>query len=41
MDHVETSRAAFKSSDIGIGRLIAHAQQDDVKKNLSKIRRRS
>jgi len=34
MDDVETLRAAFKSSGIDIDRLIARAQQDDVKKKL-------
>jgi 2-hydroxychromene-2-carboxylate isomerase len=34
MDDVETFRAAFKSSGIDIDKLIARAQQDDVKKKL-------
>jgi 2-hydroxychromene-2-carboxylate isomerase len=34
MDDLEIFRAAFKSSDIDIDRLIARAQQDDVKKKL-------
>jgi len=34
MDDVEVCRAAFKSSGIDIDRLIARAQQDDVKKRL-------
>ena len=34
MDDVETFRIAFKSSGIDIDRLIARAQQDDVKKKL-------
>jgi 2-hydroxychromene-2-carboxylate isomerase len=34
MDDVEIFRAAFKSSGIDIDRLIARAQQDDVKKRL-------
>jgi 2-hydroxychromene-2-carboxylate isomerase len=34
MDDVEVFRAAFKSSGIDIDRLIARAQQDDVKKRL-------
>lgn len=34
MDDVETFRAAFRSSGIDIDRLIARAQQDDVKKKL-------
>jgi 2-hydroxychromene-2-carboxylate isomerase len=34
MDDLETFRAAFKSSGIDIDRLIARAQQDDVKKKL-------
>lgn len=34
MDDVETFRVAFKSSGIDIDRLIARAQQDDVKKKL-------
>jgi 2-hydroxychromene-2-carboxylate isomerase len=34
MDDLETFRSAFKSSGIDIDRLIARAQQDDVKKKL-------
>jgi 2-hydroxychromene-2-carboxylate isomerase len=34
MDDLEVFRAAFKSSGIDIDRLIARAQQDDVKKKL-------
>ena len=34
MDDLEVFRAAFKSSGIDIDRLIARAQQDDVKKRL-------
>ena len=34
MDDVETFRAAFIASGIDIDRLIARAQQDDVKKKL-------
>ncbi len=34
MDDVETFRAAFKSSGIDIDKLMARAQQDDVKKKL-------
>jgi 2-hydroxychromene-2-carboxylate isomerase len=34
MDELETFRSAFKSSGIDIDRLIARAQQDDVKKKL-------
>ena len=34
MDDLETVRAAFKSSGIDIDRLMARAQQDDVKKKL-------
>lgn len=34
MDDIETFRSAFKSSDVDIDRLIARAQQDDVKKKL-------
>src|SRR6201987_2203913 len=34
MDDIEVFRAAFKSSGIDIDRLIARAQQDDVKKRL-------
>ena len=34
MDDLETVRAAFKSSGIDIDRLMARAQQDDVKKRL-------
>jgi 2-hydroxychromene-2-carboxylate isomerase len=34
MDDLDTFRAAFKSSGIDIDRLIARAQQDDVKKKL-------
>jgi 2-hydroxychromene-2-carboxylate isomerase len=34
MDDVEVFRAAFKSSGIDIDRLVARAQQDDVKKRL-------
>ena len=34
MDDVEVFRAAFKSSGVDVDRLIARAQQDDVKKRL-------
>ncbi|SRR5713101_3570579 len=34
MDDLETFRAAFRSSGIDIDKLIARAQQDDVKKKL-------
>jgi 2-hydroxychromene-2-carboxylate isomerase len=34
MDDIEIFRSAFKSSGIDIDRLIARAQQDDVKKKL-------
>src|SRR5229473_2919466 len=34
MDDLETFRSAFKSSGLDIDRLIARAQQDDVKKKL-------
>ena len=34
MDDVEAFKAAFKSSGIDIERLMARAQQDDVKKRL-------
>ena len=37
MDDVEVFRAAFKSSGIDIDRLIARAQQDDVKKRLIEL----
>src|SRR6516225_4159080 len=37
MDDVEIFKAAFKSSDIDIERLMARAQQDDVKKRLIEL----
>jgi 2-hydroxychromene-2-carboxylate isomerase len=37
MDDVEVFRAAFTSSGIDIDRLIARAQQDDVKKRLIEL----
>ena len=37
MDDLEIFRAAFKSSAIDIDRLIARAQQDDVKKRLIEL----
>ncbi|MCA6100489.1 2-hydroxychromene-2-carboxylate isomerase [Bradyrhizobium australafricanum] len=37
MDDVEVFHAAFKSSDIDIDRLIARAQQDEVKKRLIEV----
>jgi 2-hydroxychromene-2-carboxylate isomerase len=37
MDDLEVFRAAFKSSGIDIDRLIARAQQDDVKKRLIEL----
>jgi 2-hydroxychromene-2-carboxylate isomerase len=37
MDDVEVFREAFKSSGIDIDRLIARAQQDDVKKRLIEL----
>lgn len=37
MDDLEVLRAAFKSSDIDIDRLIARAQHDDVKKKLIEL----
>lgn len=37
MDDPEIFRSAFKSSDIDIDRLIARAQQDDVKKKLIEL----
>ena len=37
MDDVEVFKAAFKSSGIDIERLMARAQQDDVKKRLIEL----
>jgi 2-hydroxychromene-2-carboxylate isomerase len=37
MDDIEVFRSAFRSSDIDIDRLIARAQQDDVKKRLIEL----
>ncbi len=37
MDDIEVFRAAFKSSGLDIDRLIARAQQDDVKKKLIEL----